>query len=76
MKKVTISLPEAVLEQLGERARGENKPLNQWLRELLSKEVGHEDGWAHSFEALANGLARNEGALTWNREEIYSERLR
>jgi len=76
VKNVTISLPDGVLEQLRERARGEKKSLNQWLRELLSKEAETADDWAQSFLALSRELAQNEAPRTWNREEAYAERLR
>jgi len=76
VKNVTISLPEAVLENLREQARREKKSLNQWLRELLSKEASEDDGWAQSFLTHSDELARNEGARIWNREDAYAERLR
>jgi hypothetical protein len=76
VKNVTISLPEQVLEDLRERARAEKKSLNQWLRELLSKEVAHDDGWARSFLELSDELARDNGTRIWDREEAYAERLR
>jgi len=76
VKNVTISLPEAVLEKLRERARSEKKSLNQWLRELLSKETDQDDGWSRSFLELADELSRDEGTRVWNREDAYAERLR
>ncbi|MDR3688416.1 MAG: hypothetical protein P4L46_03485 [Fimbriimonas sp.] len=76
MKNVTISLPEGVLEKLRERASSERKSLNQWLRELLAKEVDADSGWSRSFLELADELARDGGPRTWNREDAYAERLR
>lgn len=76
VKNVTISLPEGVLENLRERARNDKKSLNQWLREVLSREAAEDDGWARAFLELSDELARNEGARIWSREEAYVERLR
>jgi hypothetical protein len=76
VKNVTISLPESVLENLRERARNERKSLNQWLRDLLSKEAEADDGWARTVLELSDEFSVDGGERVWNREEAYAERVR
>jgi hypothetical protein len=81
VRNVTISLPEATLEALREKAQANGKSLNAWLRELLSREVQADSGWADEVHRLSDRCAEmvreaNPEPWTWSREEIYEERLR
>ena len=76
VKNVTISLPDGVLEKLRDRAAAEKKSLNQWLRELLSKETEEDDGWSRTLLELSDEISANQGPRVWNREDAYADRLR
>jgi len=76
VKNVTISLPEPVLEGLRARARAEQKSLNAWLRELLSKEVKQSSNWVEEFNRIADAATVTAPEWKWSREETYAERLR
>ncbi|MEZ0326586.1 MAG: ribbon-helix-helix protein, CopG family [Fimbriimonas sp.] len=80
MKNVTISLPDNVLEELRQEAKAEDKSLNAWLREVLSAHASRNTGWFDDLLATVDRVAAIEPAgqaepWTWNREDIYRERL-
>lgn len=74
MMRVTVSLPDDVVEGLRAKAQAEGKPLSAWLREVLTRQVEPDSSWAAKFERLADKVATNV-EWTWNREETYAERL-
>jgi hypothetical protein len=80
VKNLTISLPESTLEALREKAKSNGKSLNAWLRELLSREAIPDTSWLDAMRRSADSCANSvpdagRSAWTWNREEIYEERL-
>ena len=76
VKNLTVSLPDAVLESLREKARTERVSLNALVRELLSREVQQDSNWAESFNRLADEVTVTSPEWNWSREETYAERVR
>ncbi len=77
VKNLTITLPEAVLEAVRERAKADRKSMNTWVRELVSREVYLDSRWTEELLRLVDkATVTAPPEWKWNREETYAERLR
>ncbi len=76
MKNLTVSLPEAVLDRLRVLAAGRKLSVNRFVREVLSDVTKEPDqDWTREHEALLSEIGSRPRDGSWNREEIYKERL-
>lgn len=76
MKNLTISLPEGVLDRLRVAAAERKVSMNRFVGDLIRNATGvDESSWVENHRRLHReiGLKLREG--TWNREEIYAERI-
>jgi hypothetical protein len=75
--KLTVTLPEGVLERLKTLAAERGISVNRYVGEVL-KDVVAKSGtsWAEAHEALHKEIGSRRRLGEWNREETYAERLR
>lgn len=77
MVNVTLSIDEDVLERAREVARHQGTSLNAMIREYLQKLAGKKSG-AELAAELGERWKKppgDSGGWTWDRDEIYEERL-
>lgn len=73
VRNVTIALPEDVVETAERIARGSNRPLDEWLAEVMAEAVRDRVDYAearrHALEMMKKGF--NLGGKPLTRDEIY-----
>lgn len=76
MKNVTITLPEDVIDRVRSRAAESRVSMNRFLRDLISRATATADeDWPAKHRKLLDEMPPHKREGTWNREEIYAERL-
>ena len=77
MRNLTVSLPEGVLDRLRVLAAEKKLSVNRFVREVLSDVTAEPNqNWEAEHDALLKEIGSRTREGTWNREEVYAERLR
>ncbi len=72
MKNVTLSIPNDLLEKSREYATRHGTSLNEYIRELLRRNVRPET--EHTIDSLlrhCEDLKIDQSTWKWNRDELY-----
>lgn len=74
---ITLSVDEEIARRARERASAMGKSLNQAVRDYLQHLAGEDDlETAIDFLVKTSGQGRPDPGWTWNRDEIYEERIK
>ncbi|GHV83171.1 hypothetical protein AGMMS50212_05110 [Spirochaetia bacterium] len=72
MKSITVEIEDETLIQCMESAKQRQMPLDQWVIDILEKEVKQSKKLSlEEFFRLADSAHGNSNGWKWNREEIY-----
>ena len=75
-KNVTIAIDEDTLRASREYAKQRGISLNALIRELLERTTQCKNGdWVNDWFALLDSIPKNDVRWSWDRDEIYEERL-
>lgn len=78
MKNLTLSIDERTLEAAREYATRKGTTVNRMVRDYLTRtvQVGDDDSWVDDLFAELDSRKSKEGkAHSWNREEVYRDRV-
>jgi hypothetical protein len=79
MPNITLAIDDILLAKSRTHASQKGTTLNALVRELLSSDIAQverrEASRKRILDLIDNSTARLESGYTWNREEIYEERV-
>ena len=76
MKNVTLSIPENLLEMSRDYAKRHGTSLNEFIRELLRRNVLNEmDGPIDRLLENSEKFAVTTKSWNWDRNEIYDRKI-